>query len=395
MNGAGQKSMFKIVVALGLAAALSGCSYISDMFPDKQKVYRFSTDIPPLEIPPDLTSSTINGAPGGNTAALSSTDRLSAGAAAHSSAAEAPMPAKRTKAVVTTLAKGDDDVPFLDVEAPFAETWNFVGRALGRMQVEVTEQNRTGRQYFVYYGGSAGAGKGEDQGAWDTFKSILGADTPDPDEQSEQFHVKLEPKDDHTHIYVFDAANKPVSQGVGLRLLKKLQDTLDALDKQEFVDPSAIERSLGEAPTPRAGSVGRKQAVVSTLVHDSNNLTLVDIEAPFADSWNYVGRALSQMDVKVTDQNRSDRQFFVNYGGNVDAGQEPGAWSSLQAVLGGGSSADEETEQFRVRLEPKDDHTEVVILDNSNKPVTQGLGLKLIKQLQRNLDDLDKPTSKR
>src|SRR5512137_952665 len=43
------------------AALVGGCSTISGWFPDKHKQYQYSTEIPPLEIPPDLTTSTIDG----------------------------------------------------------------------------------------------------------------------------------------------------------------------------------------------------------------------------------------------------------------------------------------------------------------------------------------------
>ena len=64
--------MRKLIARRGVAAfmlllplALSGCTIVSGWFPDKQKQYLYSTDIAALEIPPDLTSSTIEGASGG------------------------------------------------------------------------------------------------------------------------------------------------------------------------------------------------------------------------------------------------------------------------------------------------------------------------------------------
>jgi outer membrane protein assembly factor BamC len=372
MSEADQKSMFKTIVALGfMIFVLTGCSYITDLFPDKQKVYRYSSDIPPLEIPPDLTSSTIKGVSSGGEGMrdASAQDSLDSGQA-DASGAKSPapaMPSRRTKAVVAILAQGDDDVPFVDVAAPFAETWNFVARSLGRMEIEVTEQSRSDRQYFVYFAGEK-SGKSDDAGWWQSLTG--GGDKAEHDEKAEQFHIKLEPKDDHTHIYVLDSANKPVLQGSGLQLLKKLRDTLDGLEKQEFINAAT-------AP------------VVSSLGQGAHGAPVVNIQAPLAESWNYIGRALSQMELKVTDKNRSDQLYFVDYGGN--AGKEQGAWSSLQGVFGGSG---EETESFRLKLEPQDERTQVYVLDASNKPVSEGLGLKLIKQLQQSLDELGKPASK-
>ncbi|QFY44044.1 outer membrane protein assembly factor BamC [Candidatus Methylospira mobilis] len=377
MKEADQKSMFRTIVALGFMVALTGCSYITDLFPDKQKAYRYSEDIPPLEIPPDLTSSTIKGLPGnggGARDALASQSNEQIADTSNVKSSELAMPAKRTKAIVAVLAQGDDDVPFVDVAAPFAETWNLVGRAMGRLELEVTEQSRSDRQYFVYFGGEKSGKTNDEQGWW---QSLLGGDdSAAPDEKAEQFHVKLEPKDSHTHIYVLDNAGKPVLQGAGLRLLKKLSDTLDGFEKQEFIK-SALP---GE---PQSGAT-----VVSSLKQDDRGAPVVDIQAPAAESWNYVGRALSQMEVKVTDKNRSGQLYFVDYNGKE---QEGGAWSSFTTALGGSNEA---TESFHLKLEPYGGLTRVHVLDASNKPVSDGLGLKLITQLQHGLDELAKPASK-
>jgi len=372
--------MFRTIVALGFMAALTGCSYITDLFPDKQKVYRYSEDIPPLEIPPDLTSSTIKGLPGnagGARDVLASQSNEQSADTPDVKSSELAMPAKRTKAVVAVLAQGDDDVPFVDVSAPFAETWNLVGRAMGRLELEVTEQSRNDRQYFVYFGGNKN-GKSNDEKGW--WQSLLGDDeSAAPEEKAEQFHVKLEPKDSHTHIYVLDSAGKPVLQGAGLRLLKKLRDTLDGFEKQEFIKPALP----SDPSSSQSGAT-----VVSRLKQDDSGAPVVDIQAPAAESWNYVGRALSQMEAKVTDKNRSDQLYFVDYNGKE---QESGAWSSFTTALGG---ANEATESFRLKLEPQGNLTRVHVLNASNKPVSDGLGLKLITQLQHSLDELSKPASK-
>ena len=58
------KNCFLLLTALLLTCSswLTACSTIASLFPDKQKQYRYSSDLPPLEIPPDLTSSTLDGA---------------------------------------------------------------------------------------------------------------------------------------------------------------------------------------------------------------------------------------------------------------------------------------------------------------------------------------------
>jgi len=47
-------SRFFILVML---MSLSGCSYVQSLFPDKERDYQFTTEIPSLVLPPDLNRS--------------------------------------------------------------------------------------------------------------------------------------------------------------------------------------------------------------------------------------------------------------------------------------------------------------------------------------------------
>ena len=55
-------NLLKILTLGLLLAMISGCSYLNldEVVPDKRTEYRDSRDLPPLEVPPDLTSDTIN-----------------------------------------------------------------------------------------------------------------------------------------------------------------------------------------------------------------------------------------------------------------------------------------------------------------------------------------------
>jgi outer membrane protein assembly factor BamC len=48
----------RYAVLIVLLAALQGCGYIKGLFPDKEKDYQYTTEIPPLQLPADLNPKT-------------------------------------------------------------------------------------------------------------------------------------------------------------------------------------------------------------------------------------------------------------------------------------------------------------------------------------------------
>jgi uncharacterized lipoprotein len=223
----------------GLSCALAGCGYIAGLFPDKQKQYRYSTELPPLEIPPDLTGSTIEGRDDGDHAERSRQTRETVDDSAPPKTDEREQPRKEVsraagrqpaKSAVpkTSLAQNQEDAPLIEVEAPFAETWNDVSRALGRLEVELTDQNRSDGVFYVYYGGDTPHPKDGETSFWQDVKSLFGAG-----EKAGEYRVKLEESGDYTHVFVLDAAGKAVTEGRGFELLKRLNDALVRLDQPE------------------------------------------------------------------------------------------------------------------------------------------------------------------
>jgi len=217
---------FRIAATLALAGLLAGCSVIAGLFPDKQKQYRYSTDLPPLEIPPDLSSGTIEGAKVLERSEPPRPEREAepeAAAEAEEGKAANRRPAGKPAA---SLAQNSEDAPLIEIEESFAEAWNDVHRALGRLEVEVTDRNRSEGVFYVNYGGGAKPAKEEDAGLWSDIKSVFTGSEKD----GESFRVVVERADKVTNIFVRDDSDKAVTDGLGLELLKKLNDKLKALD---------------------------------------------------------------------------------------------------------------------------------------------------------------------
>lgn len=226
--------------------ALQGCSVVSGWFPDKHKQYQYSTEIAALEIPPDMTASTIDGVNTANRAAWQSP------ASAEDAAADSPrtdneyaMPPSEMKPesadavraskghAPPVLAQSSQDVPLIEVQAPFEITWAEVNKALGRLKLEITDQNRSDGVYFVQYGGKIKPY--EDRGFFGDVQEMFSG-SPDP---TQEFQVKLEQKGSATSIFVLNMDGKPQHEGLGLELLKHINDTLQTTGHSDKDDKPA------------------------------------------------------------------------------------------------------------------------------------------------------------
>jgi outer membrane protein assembly factor BamC len=226
---------------LALALVLTGCSYIASLFPDKQKQYQYTTEIPALEVPPDLSISTVTGARWKNPDGSTSGGPRAPAASESADSAEAPGDDSENK---ITLAQNTEDVPLIELVAPFTDAWNDVGRALGRMKIEISDRNREDGVYYVYYGGPKE--KYQDKGVWDDITSLFSGGP----EGAQEYRVKLEEhktaKRVMTDVFLYDSDGQPVRQGPPLDLLKQLH--------QELQKMAASGKGGGEAAEDEGGS---------------------------------------------------------------------------------------------------------------------------------------------
>jgi uncharacterized lipoprotein len=222
-----------LLAAFSVLALLTGCSTIEGWFPDKHKQYQYSTEIAALEIPPDLSSSTIDGASGGSRPSWESPASADDSAEAVSSGREAtpapgaemsPEDAKAMRAgkdhPKPVLAESSSDVPLIEVQAPFDITWAEVNKALGRQKLEIIDQNRSDGLYFVHF--AKNQKPYEDKGFFGDVAEMFNGGPGG----TQEYRIKLEEKSGVTSIYVQDSEGKPQLDGPGLDLLKQLNETL-------------------------------------------------------------------------------------------------------------------------------------------------------------------------
>nr|WP_305908102.1 outer membrane protein assembly factor BamC [Methylomarinum sp. Ch1-1]MDP4520909.1 outer membrane protein assembly factor BamC [Methylomarinum sp. Ch1-1] len=159
------------LMVLGAAVLVntSACSRIKSYFPDKQKEYQYTTQIPPLQLPSDLQNNAIVDKP----------------------LVAEPLPRPRSpvydedaKPVVETtedfipveLVDFDGGATRLRIEEPMVRAWRLVGKALSRHSIEITSRNEQEHLYVVQY--DPDAQKVEDGAIWDELVFFSGRTRP-------------------------------------------------------------------------------------------------------------------------------------------------------------------------------------------------------------------------
>ena len=215
---------------------LSACSYVQSLFPDKEKDYQYTTEIPPLILPNDLKNSPIPSV----TASAPSVPPLSSAAEAdvpvEEAASAAPTtvepsvpaappesePAVVDAAITVERIKFNDGENRLRINVPFISAWRIVGKALSRKALEVTGRNQETRVFTVLY--DPDEQKSTEDSYWDDimfmFKGIRS--------NEKTYLLKLEENNQQTDIVVADEDQQLLSDAASIKLLTLLEETIKA-----------------------------------------------------------------------------------------------------------------------------------------------------------------------
>ncbi|MDD1625573.1 MAG: outer membrane protein assembly factor BamC [Methylococcaceae bacterium] len=231
---------------------LSACSYVKSLFPDKEKDYQYTTEIPPLILPDDLKKNQIPDVPTSASSTPSSpspsTDAdatvppvavntpASAAQAINESTATPPAPVEdrapaaspESEPVVPDTAITVERVKFdtgenrLRINVPFTRAWRIASKALSRKSIEVTERNQEEGVFTVQY--DPDEQKVEDGSYWDEVVFLFGG----IQSNEKTYLLKLEKNNQQTDIVVVDEDQQLLSDAASFKLLTLLQETIKA-----------------------------------------------------------------------------------------------------------------------------------------------------------------------
>jgi len=211
-----------------VASVLSGCSTIKSWFPDKERDYQFTSEIPELIVPEDLKNKGL--------AVPSSPEPEST---------PEPSPAPEQQVAVTT----EPETQQVEVKEDKAEQANpavssagassliidqaktpaarMVGRALSRKQIEIAERNIEKGYFYVKFDPNAVAAK--DESIWDELTFLFGEDPS----QEQEYRISVHQVNEQmSEVTVQDSGGKTLSDAVANALLKLITEGIN-----EVVNP--------------------------------------------------------------------------------------------------------------------------------------------------------------
>lgn len=207
-------NLTRLLISCSLLITVPSCSYMKDYFPDKEKDYQLTKEIPALIIPSDLS--------GNKTYPVSDSFSDSDNALSHDDSAnkESVFVKDENQKTTVDLIKYSDKTTRLRITNNFIRSWRIVGKALSRHSIEITNRDVLKGVYFVQY--DPDFKKVEDGSLWDEVLFIFGSDPA----KEREFKVKLGENSEGTEVVVIGDHDMELSEEHSLALLKLLYETI-------------------------------------------------------------------------------------------------------------------------------------------------------------------------
>ncbi len=225
------KRLLRNAVLVLLMQAVSGCSYIKGLFPDKERDYQFRTEIAPLIIPEDLKAKTISALPPQRTpqqlaqaavAKASSEQTAPDPVVVKKSAPESASSVAVQQPTQAAVQPNSPKVSSLQIDQPLTQAARIIGRALSRQKIEVVERNIEKGYFYVRF--DMHAIKAEDNNFWDELNFMFGEDPSN----EQEYRISLqELSAQMTEVTVQDGEGKPISNQQATTLLRLIAEAIN------------------------------------------------------------------------------------------------------------------------------------------------------------------------
>ncbi len=369
--------LFWLTAGPVLALGLAGCSgttenLLDPILPEQDAAYKSSKTAPPLDVPPDLSSATLNDA-----MVVPSLAQGSATYSAYANASGSQVASAGSSGVLPRLngvrVERAGSERWLVVDVPPGVVWPKVRNfwlsqgfliemedpSIGIMQTDWAEKQTR-----------------FDGGAISNFFSKLSSDLYGATTR-DMFRTRLE----HgtipgtTEVYVSHRGAEYVSTG-------KVNRALEATGAEEVYvwQPRPSDPELEAEMLNRliiAFGVNKETATTlvakaperrprAYIVRDGEGSSVLDLQDNFSRAWRRTGLALDRVGFTVEDRDRSRGLYYVRYidTDKADSGKNEGFFASLK--FWGDDEASDQNE-YLVSLVGKQSTTQIVILDTDGK----------------------------
>jgi outer membrane protein assembly factor BamC len=224
------KPRWVLLIALPLFSA--GCSTIKSWFPDKERDYQFTTEIPELVVPEDLKAGTLAmvasrpqpAEPAESNEVVDSV-AVSDQAPSKPTVEASPEPESERKAAQPSspAPAPTAGVSTLQVDQPLKQAGRIVARALSRQKLEIVERNLDKGYFYVQFDPNETAVV-EENSLFDEIKFLLG---DDPSQELEYRVALHEINPQLTEVTVQNSEGKPLATAPANRLLQLITDAIN------------------------------------------------------------------------------------------------------------------------------------------------------------------------
>lgn len=198
-------------MSLLVVITIPACGYVKEYFPDKEKDYQLTKEIPELVVPSDL-SGNINEPMQGGFSAAKDDDELAYG----KNKDDLFIETDNQSTLSVDLIKYSNKATRINIKDSFMRSWRIVGKALSRESIEIINRDVEKGVYTVQY--DPDFEKVEDGSLWDEVLFIFGSDPA----KEKEYRVEVFEKKTGTDVFVLDGDGNELSDGTGLVLLKML-----------------------------------------------------------------------------------------------------------------------------------------------------------------------------
>lgn len=327
-----------------LLATVTGCNSLpalDEVVPDNTQKYRRAETMPPLDIPPDLSTSRINDDIAGK----------SNSSATYSEFEEAAKNPLASKYNITPESK-----PTLS------------GEGSKRHVIVPGDRDTTWQRLLDFW-----AQKGIEISRQDVRIGLMDTVTVDGEDYAYRVRMERGESSKQQDVYV-GAAGFDSNATKDEAMLRQLADYLGALQQEQQAKVEAIKQSQ---PQPKSVNV--------TLLDEEGGQQALMIEQDFSDVWGRVGRVLDSKGFTVEDRDRSKGHYFVHYlDPFVEAEKEDeGLLSSL--AFWRDDVEKSPGEYYYIKLISDAENTKIIILDNEQVRTSSPTAKRLLGLMQEQL----------
>jgi len=226
------KTIISIITVVALSS-LSACSQIKSYFPDKEREYQYTVELPALIYPADLKVKVLPVLPAAMTHAepVNKPPVLSTYVATTPTAAKATptvdkaysdeeeLPAQLITVERINVDKGENR---LRLNVPYIRAWRILGKSLSRKALEVMVRDQDTGLFTVKYDPDEQGLK--EPSYIDSLKALIG----DLRSNEKTYIIKLEKDQAQTEVSVLDKDQKPTTDADSVKLLSLLQESIKA-----------------------------------------------------------------------------------------------------------------------------------------------------------------------